>query len=193
MSSGAIGKDVPGVLNSEVLRVITGVFLPGATAISSWTVFTLWKYPKLLQLAERNGGEAVFVFVLASIAAGMILEDVGARIETAYDDMCPNREQHLHAWNYYLRTAFVAEPIGRRYAKSMVARLKFELGMAISLAVNAVGTMSLRYFGLPCGRLALFATSQAMVAGYLLWESKATHRALHNVRVELSKVINVVK
>jgi hypothetical protein len=161
--------------------------------MTPWMIFLFWEYPSVLRLTKLNPGESIFVFVLASVAAGMILEDVGARIESHYDTISENREQHLQAWNSYLRTAFVAEPIGRRYAKSMVARLKFELGMGVGLAVSGIGTFCLLHFGLPLGRICVFVTLQLCASGYLIWESKATHTALHSVRHELSKIINVVK
>jgi hypothetical protein len=41
-------------------------------------------------------------------------------------------ERHAKEWFDYLRLAFEREPVGHRYLRTLVLRLKFELGMAVA-------------------------------------------------------------
>jgi hypothetical protein len=53
-------------------------------------------------------------------------------------------------WYAYLRTAFGADPIGRRYIRALVLRLKFELGIAFAMLSSGIGILQLWYKGLSC-------------------------------------------
>jgi hypothetical protein len=117
----------------EVFRPLVTLLLPGAIAVSTWFVGLLWQFPELRKMAFANHPETGFVLVLAMTFAGMALEDLGTRLETSMDRRRDKQTgKHFENWYAYLRIAFTTDPIGRRYIRTLVLRLKFELGTAFA-------------------------------------------------------------
>src|ERR1700733_7814336 len=81
--------------------------------------------------------ETTLLLALACIAAGLLVEDIGSRIESRFLDKRlgtqPGFSTHSDEWNQYLRLVFKAEPVGQRYLRAILLRFKFELGTAIAL------------------------------------------------------------
>jgi len=179
---------------SEVFRPIATLLIPGAIGISTWLVALLWCFNNLKRLVASNHTESSLLILLAMIFAGMVFEDMGSRYEASLDNHTDRRTNNLHSsqWFDYLRTAFRADPIGRRYLRSLVLRLKFELGVAFSMVSAALGLIWLVALGLSC--------KAAMVTGlvcllFMVWglvEARGTHRVIASIRAELLKEIRIV-
>jgi hypothetical protein len=116
---------------SDVFRPLATLLLPGAIGLAAWVIALLWKFPALRNLVAGNHTETGFVLFLAMVFAGMVFENFGSRWEVLLDRWADLRTdgQRTSNWNSYLQIAFKLEPIGRRYARSLVLRLKFELGV----------------------------------------------------------------
>lgn len=83
--------------------------------------------------------------------AGLSVEDIGSHLEkVGHRKDAKTSGSHTDQWNRYLRVAFVADPIGRRYARTFVLRLKFELGVVFGMASAALGLVWLAVLGLEC-------------------------------------------
>ena len=179
---------------SEVFRPLVSILIPGAIGVSTWVIAILWQFEALKSLAEKNHTETAWVLLIAMIFAGVFFEDLGSHVESVLDERADRRSkgEHFATWFAYLRTAFVADPIGRRYIRSLVLRLKFELGVAFAMISAGLGLLWLRVQGLPrstaiCGcSLAVGFTLWAM------WEAVNTHCALATTRSELLKDIRVI-
>jgi len=136
---------------SEVFRPLVTLFIPGAIAISTWFVGLLWHFHEMRTLAYNNHAEVGLVLGLAVTFAGLVLEDMGARVEDWLDKRKNKLDgTHRDNWYAYLRTAFKADPIGRRYLRTLVLRLKFELGIAFAMLSAGVGLLWLWSMGLSC-------------------------------------------
>src|SRR5882672_3812996 len=119
---------------SEVFRPLVTLLIPGASAISTWFVGLVWQFHDLQTLVHNNHAEVGLVLVLAMTFVGLVIEDMGARVETQWDARTDKRNgSHVDDWYAYLRTAFKADSIGRRYVRTLVLRLKFELGIAFAM------------------------------------------------------------
>jgi hypothetical protein len=70
---------------SEVFRPIATLLIPGAIAISTWFVGLLWQFKDLRDLVHNNHAEGGLVLVLAMTFFGLVLEDLGARVESRWD------------------------------------------------------------------------------------------------------------
>jgi hypothetical protein len=70
---------------SEVFRPLVTLLTPGAIAISTWFVSLLWCFQDLRTLVYNNHAEVGLVLVLAMTFVGLVLEDMGARVETWMD------------------------------------------------------------------------------------------------------------
>lgn len=178
---------------SEVFRPLVTLLLPGAIAISTWFIGLLWQFPELKKAVFENHTETGLVLVLAMTFAGMILEDMGTRLESALDS---RRERqtgtHLANWNAYLRTAFSTDLIGRRYIRTLVLRLKFEFGTAFAMLIAGMGTLWLWSMGLSC-KLAIVSLGLCVVfALWLFFEGSCTHELLAKNHANLLEDIRIV-
>jgi hypothetical protein len=181
--------------SSDVFRPLATLLLPGGIGVTTWAVAILWKFPAVNGLVARNHTETGFVFFLAMVFAGMVFEDFGARLEDRLDRWADHRThgQHTNNWNAYLQIAFKSDPIGRRYARTLVLRLKFELGVLFPMVSAGFGLIWLAVLGLGfsevlwCGLLCLVFPTWGFI------EAIATHKLLSKTRAALLGTIRVVE
>jgi hypothetical protein len=134
-------KELFSAFGSEVFRPLVTLVVPGSIAVSTFFIGLLQQFHEFNDLVSKNHAESAFVLLLVVLVAGLIIEDIGARLETFLDWIANWRTKGSHndEWNAYLRLAFKTEPGGRRYLRTLVVRLKFELGTAIGLVFALVG------------------------------------------------------
>jgi hypothetical protein len=179
---------------SEVFRPLATLLIPGAIGVSTWFIALMWQCPTLKCLVSGHRSESIFILFLVTVFAGMVYEDFGARWEVLLDRWADLRtnNQHTENWWRYLQTAFKADPIGRRYARALVLRLKFELGVAFSMISAALGIIWLAALGLSCST---FLVTELICLFFISWgmiEAKETHKVLSKVRASLLGKIRIV-
>ena len=178
---------------SEVFRPLVTLLIPGAIAISTWFLALVWRFRDLQALVHDNHTEAGLVLTLAITFVGLVLEDMGARVETRWDTRKNKQDgSHTDNWYAYLRTAFKADPIGRRYLRTLVLRLKFELGIAFAMLSAGLGILWLWYLGLT---FRVVATSELLCMIFVAWgfiEGRSTHDILAKNRQNLLGTIRIV-
>jgi hypothetical protein len=178
---------------SEVFRPLVTLLIPGAIAISTWFVGLLWHFHDLRTLVFNNHAEVGIVLVLGMTFAGLVLEDMGARVETLFD---ARREKiggkQFENWNAYLRTAFKADPIGRRYVRTLVLRLKFELGIAFAMLSAGAGLLWLWSMGLSCKAVLITELLCVLFTAWGFLEGWSTHDTLAKNRANLLQEIRIV-
>jgi uncharacterized membrane protein YjdF len=178
---------------SEVFRPLVTLLISGAIAISTWFVGLLWHFRTLRTLVYGNHAEVGIVLVFAMTFAGLVLEDMGARVEDWLDSR-KNKQDGVHFgnWYSYLRTAFKADPIGRRYVRTLVLRLKFELGVAFAMVSAAVGLLCLWYIGLSWKVAVASEFVCVLFAVWGFYEAGTTHETLAKNRANLLRDIRIV-
>jgi len=181
--------------SSDVFRPLATLLLPGAIGITTWTIAILWKFPAIKSLVSGNHTEAGFVFFLAMVFAGMVFEDFGARWEVLLDRWADSRTngQHTKNWDAYLQIAFKSDPIGRRYARALVLRLKFELGVVFGMISAGLGLIWLGVLGLRCAVLICCGSLCLSFAVWGLIEASDTHKVLSKTRAALLGTIRVIE
>ncbi len=178
---------------SEVFRPIATLLIPGAIGISTWLIALLWRFADLKQLAAGNHTETSFVMLFAIIFAGLVFEDIGSHWESWLDDRLNERNKvHLQQWSEYLRTAFRADPIGRRYLRTLVLKLKFELGVAFAMVSASLGLVWLALLGLTCTTVIIAEGVCTLFFACALYEAAQTHRVLGRTRADLLKDIRII-
>lgn len=178
---------------SEVFRPLVTLLIPGAIAISTWFIGCVWHFPSLKTLVAGNHAETGLVLVLAMTFAGLVLEDMGARVETHLDNKRDAKTSgHLENWYKYLRTAFQADPIGRRYIRTLVLRLKFELGVGFAMLTAAAGLIWLACMGLSCAVVVVNEALCLAFASLAFYEASCTHDTLAKNRANLLHEIRIV-
>lgn len=180
---------------SEVFRPLVSLLLPGSLALSTWVIALTWKYPHLRELMSQNHTETAVLLTLAVTFAGMVIEDLGTRVEVMFDDWSDDKsgEQHTQNWYAYLRTSFQSDPIGRRYARSLVLRLKFELGAGFGFLFALGGLIWLTFLGLQLITFSIIGLLFVIGSLWEFFESFETHKLLGEVRAELLKSIRIVQ
>lgn len=176
-------KDVLSAFGSEVLRPLVTLFLPGALSLSTWIIVAISSNADVKKFANESRTESIVLLVLASLFAGLLCEEFGSHLEEKFDRIRDARNGvHKDVWHRYLRIAFRVEPIGHHYLRTVLLRLKFELGCAFGLVPALVGiwwtpvqlwAQSLWFFG-------GFA-----LAVFLIYEAWSSHELLGEIRAEI--------
>jgi hypothetical protein len=178
---------------SEVFRPRVTLLIPGAIAISTWFIGLLWHFKTLQSLVYKNYTEVGFLLLLATIFAGLVLEDMGARVESWLDSRKDEKDgKHLGNWYAYLRTCFKADPIGRRYIRTLVLRLKFEFGVGFAMVSAGVGL--LWFWGIGLSGKVVFV-NEVLCLVFSAWglrEGFTTHDTLAKNRANLLADIRTV-
>jgi hypothetical protein len=103
-------------------------------------VVLLQRFPSFRNLAEANHTETALLLALASIASGLLVEDIGSRIESRWFDKQlvkqPSFSHHDDEWDQYLRLTFSIEPVGQRYLRTIL--LRFNRGCATALVPRSI-------------------------------------------------------
>jgi hypothetical protein len=180
-------KELPATFHSEVFRPIVTLVVPGFYASATISISMLERFGKLGTTIDQYPGVASTVFLLIVLASGLIAEEVGARIETHFDKVvtrCAGYERHKEEWFDYLRLAFEREPVGHRYLRSIVLRLKFELGMTVATVPFAMGAL---WLTIPWAWRFVLSVSSIVFGIYLYFEAKCSNRTLSELRREILK------
>lgn len=178
---------------SEVFRPLVTLLIPGAIAISTWFAGLLWRFSDLRALVYGNHTETALTLFLAMTFAGLVLEDLGAHVETEFDWIRDGKDnKYIDDWYAYLRTAFKADPIGRRYVRTLVLRLKFELGVGFGMLSAAIGILWLWHIGLGGGTVVVGEILCGLFAFYGFYEGWSTHNTLGINRANLLREIRIV-
>src|SRR5688572_22339624 len=119
-------KDALSAFGSEIFRPLSTVVLPGAFALTPSLIAALYEFSGFRHMVADNHAEAVAAFIVAAVFSGLVCEDIGARLESWLDAKAG--ADHEVVWYSYLRQALRIEPVGHRYLRTLVLRLKFELG-----------------------------------------------------------------
>jgi hypothetical protein len=179
---------------TEVFTPLATIIIPGAIAVSSWLVALLWTFPSFKAVANSSHAETGLILLIVLIFVGLVLDDIGSHWEL-FLDHCADRngdKQHTANWYQYLRTAFVVDPIGRRYARKLLVGLKFELGTAFACVLALPGLVWLVVLGMNrCLGMALIVICVGLTILGLI-EAFHTHQTLAKTRAEILKDIRVI-
>lgn len=180
--------DPTAAFRNEVFRPLVTLVVPGATALAPYVILLRVRQFEVRQFWNDHTTSAFLVTALAAITVGLILEGVGARIETAWDARLDKQVKgHTDTWYKYLRLTLVSEPIGQRYLRTITLALKFELAMAAALPLMYVGLLwldrSIDLFGWKGAFI--IGMLVAVLTAYLLYESWSSSKVLSRVRQEL--------
>jgi hypothetical protein len=135
-------------LNLDIDRVLLQLIIPGLTATFPWLIIFTNHHQKDLKLILENSSLLVTIVVIVSLVAGIILENIGSQIEVNHYDKKNKKKdnEYIKIWEEYLKLNYDGkEPIGHRYIRNILLRMKFELSFGIALIPMAVGLSILDY------------------------------------------------
>ena len=129
-------------------RVIIQVIIPGMLFNLPYAVLFLEKYPETKQFFIINPTIMLTAYSVSSLITGMLIENFGSLIEARFYDRINDREfkNYNDIWNKFLLLVYEGnEPIGHRYLRNIVLRMKFELSIGIALIFLSLGFVILDF------------------------------------------------
>ena len=178
-------KDVTGILQTQVFRLLVIYILPGGLVVIPYYRILPFLYPKLLILVPNNDVLRGIALFCAATFVGMVLEDLGSRIERRWD----NRDRNiLDCWYTYLCLKFDREPVAVHYIAGVQMRLKFELSACCATILAAIPVVPFLCARTSIGFAVLTAIAALILAWYLMFEARSSHEVLHKVRVKLCEI-----
>lgn len=178
--------DLTAPFKTEVLRPVTTLIVPGTIAVGPFVLILGDYVPAIANFWNDHPSAFSVLIVLAILAAGFIIDDLGAEIEVlAWDRLlCKNDKSHNKNWSEYLKLQLNDELVGQRYLRTKFTQLKFELAMGPSLVIFWAGLLWLQVLHKMWSAIgfALVTLLLFMGAGYLLWESWRTAQVLSKTR-----------
>jgi len=166
--------DLTSALKNEIFRPLITIAVPGAVAIGPYILLVGHYVPKVRDFWSTNTYGFGFIVLFAILASGLILEDIGSRIEWCWD-RCLNRKirGRRRAWRHYIQLKTNDEIIGQRFLRTIHIRFKFELSMAPAIFSFTIGLLwlnSIYGFWRACAMAWITLLLCGLVA-YLLKES----------------------
>ena len=127
---------------------------------------------------EKGAFAALYLVVVLSV--GLVLEDIGARIEQHWD----KKINAKGSWVSYLKLELRDELVGQRYLRTVLTRLKFELAFAPALISFAIGIIWLQcLYDLWTGRAFVISLTFILILSlYSLYESYCSSKCLDDTR-----------
>ena len=184
------GKDKPPMdptspLKADVLRPFATLVVPGAFAVGPWFYVVAQQSTKVMRFWMEDTYVAILLGLVAAIAAGLMLENIGAKLEHAWDGVvdkkCPNQ---MKRWNNYLKLSGIDDLVGQRYLRTIVLRMKFELAMgpAILIGWTAICALNWTQSLWPVENVYRGALVMLIVVWWLLGESRNSAMLADEVR-----------
>jgi hypothetical protein len=173
-------KELLAAFAAEIFRPVVTLLIPGFWALTPWTISMFLHYPMTWDFVSRHHEGGGLVFVVFATAVGMILENLGSRLEICYDRRCAKGSSEN--WYAYLALAVDPEPIGLRYIRTIVLRMKFELAMCSAGPIALIGIVcipvNVRF------KIAAFCIALVLTL-YFQFESSESVRQLEKTRIEM--------
>ncbi len=176
----------------EILRPLVTLAIPGGLAISPLIYLFFLLIPRTRVFWDEHQTSFILIFVVISLAVGLILEDIGSRINDIYYWFIPDSNE---IWHKYLAKARedAKSQNGERYLESIVLRMKFEFGTIAALLLFVIPGLLL-IFEINT-KLDYFTQIESWETGiiifvlaltsYLILEGYSSLITLHNIRTVL--------
>lgn len=123
---------------------IVGTLIPGGIAISSWIVGLIRSSQESVEFVNKHETLVTLLVILMAVAAGMVIEEIGYLIEERIEKCRKSYVENCRNWERYLKTVFPTEPIGHRYLRSRILRMRFQLRLPSAIVAFWVGVFVYR-------------------------------------------------
>ncbi len=185
--------DLTSVLRDEVFKPAVTLLGPGVIASFPYIALAFLTHQELHSIAASHSGAVIGGLILVFVVVGLLMDNIGARIECCLDQALINKDgygDHLSNWKKYWRVAFQQEPVGHRYLRTIVLKLKFELNTLSSIPFALVGVVWIFTVCLIGAISTVVLSILGVVLGVFMYkEAELSVRLLSDVRREVLKGI----
>lgn len=133
-------------LNFTFDKVLLQIVIPGLIAIFPWFLLFIHSHPNAKNYLIANPSIIITTLIFLSLIAGTILENLGGRFEVLYLDYKNSKKdsEYEEIWKKFLLLKYTGEePIGHRYIRNILHRMKFELSAGVALIPMQIGLIIL--------------------------------------------------
>ena len=184
-------SDFTSILRNEIFRPSVTLIGPGALVSSPYIYLA---YHSLESFEKLLKAEPTLLFVVGLLifsTVGLLLDTIGSYIESKNDSKLEKTEEYQgieDRWKQYWRIAFEVEPVGHRYLRNIVMKLKVELNFIPALLLSIPGIISLAIYCYLTWQLALILIATILILAAVLYrESYTTSQVLDHIRREILK------
>lgn len=127
-------------------RVLIQLIIPGMVAVFPYFFIYLNHFPFDKEFLLKNPTILMTTLTILSLIAGIILENIGSIIEVkCYDKKNESKfPNYSEIWKKFLKLNYDAkEPVGHRYLRNILLRMKFELSFGTALIPLSIGLIIL--------------------------------------------------
>jgi hypothetical protein len=176
-------------LKDDVFRPLATTIVPGTLAIAPHVLIAAIYVPKIAQFWHDYSNFFAAIIGIATIAAGLICEDIGSEIEAKCIDgrMKRNDPEFETRWKNYLGLTLADNLVAKRYLKGLILRFKFELAMIPALTSLLVGLNWLNIIHSYLRWVHLFSLDAAILIGIslLCYEASQGAKVLDGLRADI--------
>lgn len=176
-----MAMDFASAVKSDVLTPLLTYVIPGAFAVAPYVLITHHYLNQVAEFSEAHPTAYSAILILIVIAIGAVLEELGTRLELAWDK---RMQLQLTNWEDYLKLKLKDEIIAQRYLRVKLIRMKFELSMVVALLFFLSGFTWLNFIASvwEWPSFTWMAGVTVVVIIYLAWESYESAKLLHTTR-----------
>lgn len=170
-------------------KVLIQFLIPGLTALFPWMVLFMYNFPEEEAFLLAHPSLGISLASILGLIAGLLIENLGGHIEVRLYDKRNTKDDPTFPdiWKKFLQLSYPQEPVGHRYIKNMLLRMKFELSFGIALLIMSGGLLFL-----DCGHPIALSKCVKAICFYLLpiglslylifWEAMSTSKVLGQTR-----------
>jgi hypothetical protein len=178
-------------LNLSLDKILIQLIIPALVALCPYLLL-VFHCPDIKNYWLNPNNIALFItcLVIIGLIIGMILENIGSFIELKFYDKLNEKsdDKFNQIWEAYLLLNFEHEPIGNKYIKTILSRMKFELSFGIALIIATLGTYIYNWnysiFGNDSCifKISILLIIEIVIAGYFIYEGYQSSKVLAKTR-----------
>jgi hypothetical protein len=178
-------------LKGEFFRPLTSVLIPGVLAASPYAAMAFKRFPEINSILSSPfwvGG----IILFAGILFGMLMENLGSRLEIILWRFCAKNAERDEEWKTYLQLKTTDEIIGQRYLRTLLTRLKFELSVVPAMICFAFGAnwFNSQYGNVDGCQMAVGTFVVVLIIIYEVYEAKCSIVLLAEIRKNILTAVN---
>ena len=188
--------DIDKAVSNDVFKPLVSIAIPGGIAVAPYVILAQHYIPATTAFWHDHDAAFTSIVVAVILAIGLMLEDLGALIESRLDASLDKKtSSQVSNWNAYLKLQTKDEFIAQRYIRTVVTRLKFELSMGPAIVCLWAGIAWIQYIYRSMSNIAFLSVSAflLLVAAFLAWQAWQSMGTLAGARILLIQAMSAPK
>jgi len=177
-------KDFFSAFSSDFFWPLATLLLPGMLALTPGGIALLWLVVPVRGFVQSNHAETGIIIGVLATFSGLVLEDIGARLELWIFNVLINstKEDSWNDWYLYLKAEKDFALPAHKYIHTMLLRLKFELGCVAAAPFALTGIW---FWPVSSGSRIIATVVLTLFSTYLFYEAHDGVQTLAEIRAKV--------